>query len=47
MSKYTLTYFNVEALGEPIRLLLSYGKVNFVDNRIDFEKDWAKFKAGA
>nr|ACP27599.1 glutathione S-transferase [Chironomus tentans] len=45
MTKYTLTYFDVEALGEPIRMLLSYGNLDFTDNRIDFEKDWAKFKA--
>lgn len=45
MSKYTVTYFDLEALGEPIRLLLSYGKVDFVDNRISFD-DWPKFKAG-
>ncbi|KAG5666840.1 hypothetical protein PVAND_014850 [Polypedilum vanderplanki] len=45
MPQYTLTYFDIEALGEPIRMLLSYGKIPFTDNRIDFEKDWAKFKA--
>lgn len=46
MTKYTLTYFDVEALGEPIRMLLSYGNLEFTDNRIDYEKDWAKFKTG-
>lgn len=46
MPQYTLTYFNVQALGEPIRMLLSYGKMDFTDNRIDFAKDWPKFKAG-
>jgi hypothetical protein len=46
MAQYTVTYFDIEALGEPIRLLLSYGKLPFTDNRIDYEKDWAKFKAG-
>lgn len=46
MPKYTLTYFDIQALGEPIRMLLSYGNLEFTDNRIDYEKDWAKFKAG-
>lgn len=46
MAKYTITYFDIEALGEPIRMLLAYGNVDFTDNRIDYEKDWMKFKAG-
>nr|WCC58243.1 glutathione S-transferase [Pharsalia antennata] len=34
---YKLTYFDVKALGEPIRFLLSYGGVEFEDNRIQRE----------
>jgi hypothetical protein len=45
MSKYVLTYFDLEALGEQLRMLLCYGKVDFTDNRISFE-DWPKFKQG-
>lgn len=41
--KYVLTYFNIKALGEPIRLLLSYGKIDFEDRRIEKE-DWPKVK---
>jgi len=40
---YKLTYFNVAALGEPIRFLLSYGGVEFEDHRIDSE-EWAQLK---
>lgn len=43
MSQYTLTYFNGEGLGEAIRLLLSYGKVDFIDKRIEVE-EWSKIK---
>ncbi|XP_077290879.1 glutathione S-transferase-like [Arctopsyche grandis] len=42
--KYVLSYFNVKALAEPIRLLLSYGNIDFEDRRISKE-DWPKFKA--
>lgn len=49
MSSYKVTYFNITALGEPIRFLLSYGGQDFEDNRITLgtEKggdDWAKLK---
>lgn len=40
---YKLTYFNVMALAEPIRFLLSYGGVEFEDNRIEKE-DWPQLK---
>jgi hypothetical protein len=40
---YKLTYFNLKALGEPIRLLLSYGGVEFEDHRIEKE-EWAQLK---
>lgn len=43
MTKYKLTYFNFIALGEPIRYLLSYGGVDFEDNRIEW-RDWPKIK---
>jgi len=40
---YKLTYFNVKALAEPIRFLLSYGGVEFEDYRIEKE-DWPQLK---
>jgi len=43
MPSYKLTYFPVQALGEPIRFLLSYGNVEFVDERFN-EEDWPKIK---
>nr|QIM41217.1 glutathione S-transferase [Calliptamus italicus] len=42
--KCKLTYFAIMGLGEPIRYLLSYGKIEFEDNRIEFEK-WPPLKA--
>lgn len=41
--QYKLTYFNLTGLGEPIRYLLSYGNLQFEDNRIEFA-DWPKIK---
>lgn len=41
--KYKLTYFNVKGLAESIRLLLSYGGIQFEDNRID-KANWAAYK---
>ncbi|KAJ2940386.1 hypothetical protein O0L34_g63 [Tuta absoluta] len=43
MPKYVLTYFNVKALAEPSRLLLSYGGQEFEDRRIERE-NWEKVK---
>lgn len=43
MTSYKLYYWNQKAVGEPIRLLLSYGKIEFEDYRIDY-KDWRKWK---
>lgn len=40
---YKLTYFDVQALAEPIRLLLSYGGKTFEDVRVDREK-WPALK---
>lgn len=40
---YKLTYFNVQALAEPIRLLLSYGGKTFEDVRVEREK-WPALK---
>lgn len=43
MSEYKLTYFNLKAVGEPIRFILSYmGKI-FQDNRISFD-EWPQLK---
>ncbi|KAJ8949991.1 hypothetical protein NQ318_002401 [Aromia moschata] len=41
---YKLTYFNITALGEPIRFILSYGGLEFEDNRIQFE-NWPGIKS--
>ncbi|KAJ9587111.1 hypothetical protein L9F63_028317, partial [Diploptera punctata] len=40
---YKLIYFNVKALGEPIRFILSYGGLQFEDYRFERE-DWLKLK---
>ncbi|GLG96447.1 Glutathione S-transferase [Gryllus bimaculatus] len=40
---YKLTYFDVMALGEPIRYMLAYGNINFEDKRIPRES-WPKLK---
>nr|AHC08043.1 sigma glutathione S-transferase [Locusta migratoria] len=42
-AKYKLTYFPIMALGEPIRFLLSYGKIEFEDERCEREK-WPSVK---
>nr|CAD7411034.1 unnamed protein product [Timema poppensis] len=42
--KYKLTYLNFIGIGEPIRFLLSYGKQEFEDERIEFEL-WPAFKS--
>ncbi|XP_034250056.1 glutathione S-transferase-like [Thrips palmi] len=42
--KYKLHYFNVTALGEPVRYLLAYGKADWEDIRYEAE-DWEKVKA--
>lgn len=41
--KYKLTYFNVKALAEPTRILLSYGGIPFEDVRIEKE-NWPAIK---
>ncbi|XP_075980036.1 glutathione S-transferase 2-like [Anticarsia gemmatalis] len=43
MSKVVFYYFNVKALGEGARLLLSYGGEEFVDHRVDLD-EWPKLK---
>lgn len=43
MPTYKLTYFDVKGIGEPLRLLLSYGGVSFEDVRITFEQ-WPSVK---
>ncbi|XP_031347517.1 glutathione S-transferase-like [Photinus pyralis] len=41
---YKLTYCPVKALAEPIRLLMSYGNIEFEDFRFDMD-DWPQIKA--
>lgn len=43
MPSYKLIYFPVTALAEPIRFLLSYAGIEFVDERFDRD-DWPKLK---
>lgn len=43
MSSYKLSYFNLTALGEPIRMLFNYGEINFEDNRFERD-DWPNIK---
>ncbi len=43
MSPCKFTYFNSQALGEPIRLLLHYGKIEFDDVRVDYANDWPTY----
>nr|CAH7731290.1 unnamed protein product [Callosobruchus chinensis] len=40
---YKVTYFDLNAVGEPIRVLLSYGGLEFEDIRVKF-KDWPALK---
>lgn len=42
---YKLYYFDVRALAEPIRMLLTYGNIEFEDVRVGFA-DWMKHKDG-
>ncbi|CAL1275170.1 unnamed protein product [Larinioides sclopetarius] len=45
MSKPTIGYWDIRGLAEPIRYLLHYNKVDFVDKRYAFDKDdWIKEK---
>ncbi|XP_014472024.1 PREDICTED: uncharacterized protein LOC106743045 [Dinoponera quadriceps] len=44
MPTYKLTYFNLTALGEPIRYMLHYCDIPFEDIRIEID-DWLKHKA--
>ena len=44
MPTYKLSYFDVNALGEPIRFMLSYMNQKFEDNRIK-SKEWPAIKS--
>ncbi len=39
----TLSYFGIGARGEPLRILLAYKKVKYVDERLSFEQ-WGQIK---
>ncbi|ODM90478.1 Glutathione S-transferase [Orchesella cincta] len=41
---YKLTYFNVKAVGEPIRLIFAYAGVKYEDNRVE-HADWPEMKS--
>ncbi|CAG9763146.1 unnamed protein product [Ceutorhynchus assimilis] len=43
-SQYKFTYFDLTGIGEPIRLLLHYGKLNFVEQRITRDQ-WPNLKS--
>ena len=45
MTNYKLTYFNIRARGEPIRLMLILAGQKFEDYRMDVE-DWSTQKKG-
>lgn len=40
---YKISYFTFKGLGEPVRFMLAYGNVDFIDNRVE-EGDWAALK---
>lgn len=40
---YKVNYFTFKGLGEPVRFMLAYGNVEFVDNRVEWE-DWPNLK---
>ncbi|CAG9831216.1 unnamed protein product [Diabrotica balteata] len=43
--KYKLIYFDVTALGEPIRFLLNYGQLDFEDKRVGVDGvEWSPIK---
>jgi len=44
MQNIKLYYFDLQAKGEIIRLILHYGGVPFEDIRIDFTQGWAEVK---
>lgn len=44
MVHYTLTYFGIRGLAEPIRLVLAYGGADYTDNRIEKE-NWPALKS--
>lgn len=41
--KFKLSYFNVKALAEPIRLLFAYGGIEYEDVRVT-QDEWAELK---
>lgn len=43
MAEYKIHYFNVKALGEPLRFLLSYKNIPFEDVRVE-KSDWPALK---
>jgi hypothetical protein len=43
MAEYKVYYFNIKALGEPLRFLLSYKNIAFEDVRVE-KSDWPALK---
>ena len=46
MTKYKLTYFDLEARGELIRLIFAAAKVKYEDHRVSYHDEWPKVKSG-
>ncbi len=42
--KLKFYYFNVKGLGEPIRFLFAYGRLDYEDVRIEYS-DWPAIKS--
>lgn len=42
--KFRFHYFNLKALGEPIRLLFAYGGIEYEDVRVE-SADWPALKS--
>ncbi|CAD5221770.1 unnamed protein product [Bursaphelenchus okinawaensis] len=43
MPDYKFYYFNVRGIGEPVRMVMHYGNIEFEDVRIE-QKDWRNYK---
>lgn len=47
MSGYKLTYFNIRARGEPVRMMLKLAGVEYEERKVEFgSEEWKKEKSG-